>query len=68
MTLKCERFERAINNYNCGRFKKLCLRILADWRRRRHVRSKVKVHRRPDGGLALLHGRASWRVTRRKES
>lgn len=52
----CERIERRVGNDNCVRFEKLSLQIPADQHRCHYVKAKVKVHRYPDGSLAVFHG------------
>ncbi|MGH8548763.1 MAG: hypothetical protein ACRERU_09230, partial [Methylococcales bacterium] len=41
---------------NCGRFVRLVLQIPQDRFRCHYVNAKVRVHRYPDGSLAVFHG------------
>ena len=52
----CEQHERTVNKDNCVRFEGLSLQIPADRYRRHYVKAKVRVHRYPNGSLALFHG------------
>ncbi|MEW6741107.1 MAG: ISNCY family transposase [Nitrospirota bacterium] len=52
----CEQFERTVGNDNCVRFDGLILQIPPDKYRHHYVRVKVRVHRYPDGNLAIFHG------------
>ncbi len=52
----CEHHERVVGNDNCVSFGGLKLQIPRDPHRMHYVRVKVRVHRYPDGGLAVLHG------------
>jgi predicted transcriptional regulator len=52
----CEQEERTVGNDNCVRFEKLSLQIPADVHRCHYVKAKVRVHRYPDGALAVFHG------------
>jgi hypothetical protein len=52
----CEQFERTVGNDNCVRFEGMSLQIPADRHRCNYVKAKVRVHRYPDGQLALFHG------------
>jgi hypothetical protein len=52
----CEQFERTVGNDNCVRFDGLILQIPPDKYRYHYVRVKVRVHRYPDGNLAIFHG------------
>lgn len=52
----CEQIDRRVGNDNCVRFEKLSLQIPADQHRCHYVKAKVKVHRYPDGSLAVFHG------------
>jgi hypothetical protein len=45
-----------VGNNHCVRYENLSLQIPADRHRCHYVKAKVKVHRYPDGGLALFHG------------
>jgi hypothetical protein len=52
----CEQFERTVGNDNCVRFDGMILQIPPHKYRYHNVRVKVKVHRYPDGNLAIFHG------------
>ncbi len=52
----CEQFERTVGNDNCVRFEGLSLQIPAAEHRCHFVKAKVRVHRYPEGRLALFHG------------
>lgn len=52
----CEQFERTVGNDNCVRFDGLILQIPPDKYRYHYVRVKVRVHRYPDGNLAIFYG------------
>jgi len=52
----CEHYTRTVNNDNCVRFEGLSLQIPPDKYRCHYVRVKVRVHRYPDGRLAIFHG------------
>jgi len=52
----CEKYERTVNNDNCIKFKGLSLQIPSNAYRCHYVKAKVKVHRYPDGTLAVFHG------------
>ena len=52
----CEQYERVVGNDNCVRFGGLVLQIPQNRYRCHYVKVKVRVHRYPDGGLALFHG------------
>lgn len=52
----CEQFERTVGKDNCVTFETLKLQIPADRARHHYVKVKVRVHRYPDGRLALFHG------------
>lgn len=52
----CEQIERKVGNDNCVKFEGLSLQIPADRHRCNYVKAKVRVHRYPDGGLAIFHG------------
>ena len=52
----CEQVERTVGNDNCVQFEKLKLQIPADRHRCHFVKAKVRVHRYPDGRLAVFHG------------
>jgi len=52
----CEQFERVVGNDNCVRFNGLVLQIPQNQYRCHYVRVKIRVHRYPNGTLALFHG------------
>jgi transposase len=52
----CEHYDRTVGNDNCVKFEGLVLQIPPDRYRCHYVRVKVKVHRYPDGQLAIFHG------------
>jgi hypothetical protein len=52
----CEHHERTVGNDNCVKFNGLLLQIPPDRYRYHYARVKVKVHRYPDGRLAIFHG------------
>jgi len=52
----CEHFERTVGRNNCVTFGRLTLQIPADPYRCNYVKTKVRVHRYPDGSLAIFHG------------
>ena len=52
----CEHFERVVARNNCVTFGRLNLQIPADTFRCHYVKAKVRVHRYPDGTLAIFHG------------
>lgn len=52
----CEQFERTVGKDNCVSFEGMSLQIPADRHRMHYVKVKVRVHRYPDGRLALFHG------------
>lgn len=52
----CEQFERTVGNDNCVRYESLSLQIPAAEHRCHFVKAKVRVHRYPEGRLAVFHG------------
>lgn len=52
----CEHYERVVGKDNCVAFEGLKLQIPADRHRLHYVKVTVRVHRYPDGRLALFHG------------
>jgi hypothetical protein len=52
----CEQVERTVGNDNCVRYENLFLQLPADRHRCHYVKAKVRVHRYPDGRLAVFHG------------
>ena len=51
-----EQSERTVGSDNCVKFEGLRLQIPADRHRSHYVKAKVRVHRYPDGHLAIFHG------------
>jgi transposase len=52
----CEHHERVVSRDNCVTFERLTLQLPADRYRCHYVKATVRVHRYPDGSLALFHG------------
>ncbi len=52
----CEHFERTVGRDNCVSFDRLALQIPVSEYRCNYVKVKVKIHRYPDGSLAVFHG------------
>ena len=52
----CEQHERTVGADNGVRFNSISLQIPADRHRCHYVKVKVRVHRYPDGKLAVFHG------------
>jgi hypothetical protein len=52
----CEQYERTVGNNNCVKFDALTLQIPADKYRFHYVKVKVRVHRYPNGNIAIFHG------------
>ena len=52
----CEQYERTVGNDNCVSFEGKHLQIPSDQHRYHYVKVKVRVHRYPDGRLAVFHG------------
>lgn len=52
----CEHYERTVGNDNCVRFDGLALQIPQDQYRYHYVRVKVRIHRYPNGNLAIFYG------------
>jgi transposase len=52
----CEQYERIVGNDNCVKFDALTLQIPSDKYRFHYVKVKVRVHRYPNGTLAIFHG------------
>lgn len=52
----CEQFERNVGNDNCVRFDGLVLQIPQDQYRYHYVKVRVRIHRYPDGTMAIYHG------------
>jgi len=51
----CEQYERTVGNDNCVKFDGLTLQIPSDKYRFHYVKVKVRVHRYPNGNLAIFH-------------
>ena len=52
----CETYERVVGKDNGVAFEGMALQIPKDRHRMHYVKAKVRVHRYPDGRLALFHG------------
>ncbi len=52
----CEQHERVVGKDNCVSFEGLKLQLPPDQYRMHYVKVTVKVHRYPDGGVAIFHG------------
>ena len=52
----CEHYDRRVGNDNCVSFEGTILQIPSDDFRFHYVKVKVRVHRYPDGHLAVFHG------------
>ena len=52
----CEHYERTVNRDNCVSFEGKRLRIPAQTHRCHFIKARVRVHRYPDGRLAVFHG------------
>ena len=52
----CEQFERTVGNDNCVHFDGVKLQIPANQYRMHYVKVTVRVHRYPNGRLAVFHG------------
>jgi hypothetical protein len=52
----CEQHERTVGNDNCVQFENMELQIPQDTFRMHYVRVHVKVHRYPNGSMAVFHG------------
>ncbi len=52
----CEQYDRTVGNDNCVKFDGLKLQIPPNQYRCHYVKVEVRVHRYPDGGLAIFHG------------
>lgn len=52
----CEQYERTVGNDNCVKFDGMTLQIPSDKYRFHYVKVKVRVHRYPNGTLAIFHG------------
>lgn len=52
----CEQYERTVARNNCISFEGLTLQIPQNEHRCNYIKVKVRVHRYPDGSLAIFHG------------
>ena len=52
----CEHHERTVARDNCVSFERKRLQIPAHTHRYHFVKARVRVHRYPDGRLAVFHG------------
>lgn len=52
----CEHYERTVARDNCISFAGITLQIPQDQHRCNYIKIKVRVHRYPDGSLAIFHG------------
>ncbi len=52
----CEHHDRVVGNDNCVSFERMKLQIPRNDQRFHYVKVKVRVHRYPDGSLAVFHG------------
>ena len=52
----CEHYERTVGRDNCVSFESKRLQIPAHTHRYHFVKARVRVHRYPDGRLAVFHG------------
>lgn len=52
----CEHYERTVARDNCISFAGMTLQIPQDQHRCNYIKIKVRVHRYPDGSLAIFHG------------
>src|SRR5208337_2003684 len=52
----CEQYDCTVGNDNCVKFDGLKLQIPPNQYRCHYVRVAVRVHRYPNGGLAIFHG------------
>lgn len=52
----CEHYERTVARNNCISFEGLTLQIPQDQHRCNYINVKVRIHRYPDGSLAVFHG------------
>lgn len=52
----CEQYERTVGNDNCVQFEGMKLQIPSDMFRMHYVKVSVKVHRYPNGNMAVFHG------------
>ena len=52
----CEHYERTVARDNCISFAGMTLQIPQDQHRCNYIKIKIRVHRYPDGSLAIFHG------------
>lgn len=52
----CEHYERTVGNDNCISFEGLKLQIPSDKYRCHYVKAKIRVHKYPNGRIAIFHG------------
>lgn len=52
----CEQHERVVGNDNCVHFNNLILQLPPDQYRFHYVKTRVRVHKYPDGTLGVFHG------------
>lgn len=52
----CEHHERTVTRDNCVSFEAKRLQLPAQTHRRHFIKARVRVHRYPDGRLAMFHG------------
>ena len=52
----CEQHPRTVGRDNCASFENLKLQVPAQAHRRHFIKVRVRVHRYPDGRLAVFHG------------
>lgn len=52
----CEQYERTVGRNNCVSFEAITLQIPQDPYRCNYIKVKIRVHRYPDGSLAVFHG------------
>lgn len=52
----CEQYQRTVNKDNTVSFEGRSLQIPSDQYRNHYVKTKVRIHRYTDGGLAVFHG------------
>ena len=52
----CEQHERIVGNDNCVSFQKMKLQIPPNAYRMHYVKARVRVHKYPDGSMAVFHG------------
>lgn len=52
----CEHHERTVGRNNCISFEGITLQIPHNQHRCNYINAKIRVHRYPDGSLAIFHG------------